>query len=152
MQSWTRLCMLLVDPPQWSYYSSMMLTMYYMHMLIFFKLGRWVKSQPNSLGYLYHLPVKVKIKVGFGFRADVLPEFLRGDTGPGCVVRTTEVSVFALLVFLLGDQLISREVSNWVGERAEEAVQEMANGSRQTRKFYALYRNKCIYCQREFLT
>lgn len=66
----------------------------------------------------FHPPFQAEVKITLGFRADVLPQLLGTCGGPGGVVRTAQIPVFPPLALLLGDQLVGRKVSHWIGEGA----------------------------------
>lgn len=78
-----------------------------------------------------HAPLEAEVKVVLGLLADVLPKFLGGHDGPGCVICCPWGPVSPPPVPLLGDELVSGQVGHGVGVGAQEAVQEVADGSRE---------------------
>lgn len=76
-----------------------------------------------------HVPLKAEVKVVLGLLANVLPELLRGHDGPGGVICRSWRPVFPPSIPLLGDQFVGRQVGHRVGVGAQEAVQEVADGS-----------------------
>lgn len=75
------------------------------------------------------VPLKGEVKVVLGLLTYVLPELLGGHHSPRSVVCSSWRPVFPPLVPFLGEQLISRQVGHRVGVRAQETVQEVADGS-----------------------
>lgn len=75
------------------------------------------------------IPLKGEVKVVLSLLTYVLPELLGGHHSPGSIVCSSWGPVFPPFVPFLGEQLISRQVGHRVGVRAQETVQEVADGS-----------------------
>ena len=76
--------------------------------------------------------------VALGLRGDVLPQLAGRQASPRRVVAAAGHPVAALAVLAAWHQLVRRQVRYRVGEGAQEAVEEMADGSRESRQLHTL--------------
>lgn len=83
-------------------------------------------------------PLYGELIVALSLRSDVLPQLTRCQAGPRRVVTAARDSVATLAAFAAGHQLVRGQMGDCVRERAQEAVEEMANSGREGRQLHTL--------------
>ena len=76
--------------------------------------------------------------VALGLGGDALPQLAGGQASPRRVVSAAGHPVAPLAVLAAGNQLVRRKVRDRIGEGAQEAVEEMADGGRESGQLHTL--------------
>lgn len=84
-------------------------------------------------------PLQGEVIVALGLGGDVLPQLVGRQAGPRRVVATAGDPVATLAALAATHKLVGRQVGDGVREGAQEAVEEMAHGGRESRQLHTLH-------------
>lgn len=77
-------------------------------------------------------PLHFEVIIALSLGGDVLPQLAGRQAGPRRVVTAAGDPVATLAAFATRHELVERQVSDGIGEGAQEAVEEVAHCSRES--------------------
>lgn len=90
-------------------------------------------------------PLYGKVVITLCLGGNVLPQLAGRQAGPRRVVPAAWDPVASFAIFASGHKLVRRQVSDGVSEGAQETVEEMTDGRRESRQLHSLDKEENEY-------